>query len=144
MGNIEVYFYTMKIRSILEYAAPVFTSMLTQKNISDIERIQKTVLKVLLQEDYISYTNACNIMMTTSLEQRRENLSLKFALSCLSNPKHTHLFKQRQSQFYNIRNIRSYEEPYCTSKRHYSSPIPYLTRLLNEHFKKSKSRKVIK
>ena len=132
----------MKIRSILEYAAPVFTSMLTQKNISDIERIQKTVLKVLLQEDYISYNNACNIMMTTSLEQLRENLSLKFALSCLSNLKH--LFKQRQSRFYSIRNIRSYEEPCCNSKRYYTSPIPYLTRLLNEHFKKSKSRYFIK
>ena len=33
----------MKIRSVLEYAAPVFTSMLTESDKSDIERIQKIV-----------------------------------------------------------------------------------------------------
>ena len=48
----------MKIRSILEYAAPVFTSMLTQKNISDIERIQKSAVKVILKDKYTSYKKA--------------------------------------------------------------------------------------
>ena len=81
---------------MLEYAAPVFTSMLTQKNKSDIERIQKIVFRILLGDKYTSYTQACVSFNTISLEQRREHLSLKFALSCLENPQHRNLFKQQK------------------------------------------------
>ena len=48
-------FYTMKIRSVLEYASPVFFLMLTVQNITDIERVQKIVLKVILNDKYIYY-----------------------------------------------------------------------------------------
>ena len=129
------YFYTMKIRSVLEYAAPVFSSMLTTQNKSDIERIQKIVLKILLNDNYISYIQACSKFNTFTLEKRRENLSLKFALSCLENPQHKHMFVQRTSPFYKLRNIVSFETPHCNSTRYFNSPIPYLTRLLNQYFK---------
>ena len=138
----------MKIRSVLEFAAPVFTSMLSQKNKSDIERIQKIVFRILLSDNYISYTQACVSFNTTSLEQRREHLSLKFALSCLENPQHKNLFKQRKTTFYNLRDIKSFEVPFCNTTRYYNSPLPYLTRLLNEYFKhkpgKQKALKCIK
>ena len=134
-NNDIFYFYTMKIRSVLEYAAPVFSSMLTQKNTEDLEKIQKIVLKTLLNTEYSTYEEACILMNTTSLKQRRKDLSLNFALSCLENPQHRCFFKQRQSSLYNVRNTRYFEEPYCHTDRYYSSPLPYLTRLLNEHFK---------
>ena len=127
-------FYTMKIRSVLEYAAPVFTPLLTAKHISDIERIQKIVLKVILGPRYITYQQASLSLSIISLELRRRQLSLNFALACLKNPQHNHLFKERKSTYYNLRNIRSFEEPFCFTKRYSCSPIPYLTRLLNEHF----------
>ena len=124
----------MKIRSVLEYAAPVFSSMLTQKNTEDLERIQKIVLKTLLNSKYSTYEQACILMNTTSLKQRRKDLSLNFALSCIAHPQHRSFFKQKQSIFYNLRKIRYFEEPYCHTDRYYSSPLPYLTRLLNEYF----------
>ena len=130
------HFYTVKIRSVLEFATPVFSSMLTESDINDIERIQKIVLKVIFSDNYPSYIQACDLMKTTSLQQRREYLSLKFALSCLSNPQHQHLFTQRKSTFYKLRKLKSFEIPFCRSDRYYSSPLPYLTRLLNEYFKK--------
>ena len=111
----------MKIRSVLEYAAPVFTSMLTEADKSDIERIKKTVLKILLGPDYIDYEQACTLMKTSSLQVRREHLSLRFALSCLKSPKHKHLFTPRTSTFYNLRNIKSFEIPHTISDRYYSS-----------------------
>ena len=80
------HFYTMKIRTVLEYSAPVFTSMLTQQDIHDIERIQKIVLKIILSENYTTYEEACITMNTITLEKRRKHLSLKFALSCINNP----------------------------------------------------------
>ena len=63
------HFYSMKIRSVLEYAAPVFTSMLTSQDICDIERIQKIVLKVILGDSYSSYESACSRLTTISLEE---------------------------------------------------------------------------
>ena len=124
----------MKIRSVLEYAAPVFTSMLTQQNIDDIERVQKIVLKTILDEQYSSYNQACQHIHTTSLQHRREHLSLRFALSCLKSPQHKHLFKERNTSSQTLRNIKSFEEPFCHSERYFSSPLPYLTRILTEHF----------
>ena len=128
------HFYTMKIRTVLEYAAPVFTSMLTQQDKCEIERIQKIVLKIILSDNYTTYDEACVKLKTISLEKRRKHLSLKFALSCLDNPQHKHMFKQRSSTYYKLRNIRSFEEPFCHYQRYYTSPLPYLTRLLNEYF----------
>ena len=108
--------------------------MLTQQNIDDIERIQKISLKVILNERYENYEQACTLMNTESLVLRRENLALKFALKCLKSDQHSHMFKQRISPYYNLRKIKSFEEPFCRSNRYRSSPLPYLTRLLNEHF----------
>ena len=45
------YFYSMKIRSVLEFASPVFFSMLISQNISDIERAQKIVLEIIFAEN---------------------------------------------------------------------------------------------
>ena len=136
VNNDDIFhFYSMKIRSVLEYAAPVFSSMLTAENVADIERIQKIVLKVILSDQYQSYDQACKLLGTIPLENRRKQLSLKFALACLKNPQHSHQFKQRLSPYYKLRRIKSFEEPFCHSQRYFMSPIPYLTRLLNEHFK---------
>ena len=128
------HFYTMKIRSVLEYTAPVFNSMLTKQDIIDIERIQKIVLKIILGESYSSYEVACSLVSTISLDERRTQLSLKFALSCLKSPQHTHLFKQRMSPYYKLRNLKSFEVPFCHTERYASSPIPYLTGLLNSYY----------
>ena len=132
------YFFTMKIRSVLEFASPVFSSMLIESEKSDIERIQKIVLKVILGDNYSSYEQACTSMNITTLEQRRHDLSLKFALSWLESPQHKHLFIQRKSLYYKLRNMKSFEVPLCHSDRYYSSPLPHLTRILNNHFKNKK------
>ena len=71
------FFYSMKIRSVLEFAAPVFFSMLTSKNTMDIERIQKIVLKIILGQRYENYEQACQLFKMTTLQQRRQTLSLR-------------------------------------------------------------------
>ena len=131
-------FYTMKIRSVLEYAAPVFTPMLTLQQSCDIERIQKIVMKVILGRRYQSYDQACKLLNVSSLQYRRKLLSLNFALACLKSPHHSHLFVQRKSLYYKLRNIKSFEVPFCHTKRYSCSPVPYLTSLLNEHFEKKR------
>ena len=46
--------YIMYIRSILEHSAPVWHSSLTAENKNDLERVQKTALKVILGEKFKS------------------------------------------------------------------------------------------
>ena len=135
-NNDILHFFNVKIRSVLEYAAPVFTSMLTVENKIDIERTQKIALKVILNDEYSTYDQACAVLNTLSLESRRKDLSLNFALKCLKSEAHNHFFKQRTSTYYQLRKIKAFEEPFCHSERYNTSPIPYFTRLLNEHFSK--------
>ena len=108
--------------------------MLTVENISDIERVQKITLKVVLAERYTHYEHACKILETATLESRRRDLALNFALKCIKSEQHKHFFKQRTSLYYKLRIIKSFKEPFCKTERYRNSPIPYLTRLLNEHF----------
>ena len=83
---------------------------------------------------YSDFESACELLGTRSLQLRRSELSLAFALNCLKNPIHQHLFKQRKSTYYTLRKIKSFEEPFCRTERYKSSPLPFLTRLLNDHF----------
>ena len=44
-----LHFFNIKIRSVLESNCQVFHSMLTQEDTDDIERIQKIVVKIILE-----------------------------------------------------------------------------------------------
>ena len=50
------------VRSILEYAAVVWHAVLTQINTSDIERVQKAALSIILGKNYISYNHALEVL----------------------------------------------------------------------------------
>ena len=107
--------------------------MLTQDNIVDIERVQKIALKVILNDRYEDYELACTIMMTKSLQRRRNEVSLHFELNCLKSPQNQYIFKERKSTYFTLRKIKSFEEPYCHSERYKSSPLPFLASLLNSY-----------
>ena len=79
--------------------------MLTQDDSDDIERVQKIVLKVVLDEKYVDYQTACETMKVESLETRRTNLCLKFALKCLKSEKFKDFFEVNSSKdCYQFRN----------------------------------------
>ena len=48
--------YILYVRSLLEQSATVWHSSLTTDNINDLERVQKTALKVILGDNYKFYT----------------------------------------------------------------------------------------
>ena len=63
--------YVLFIRSILEQSATVWHSSLTQENKDDLERVQKTALKVILQDNYKGYKNSLAQLEIETLENRR-------------------------------------------------------------------------
>ena len=73
------------IRSLLEQSATVWHSSLTEENVNDLERVQKSALKIILQEKYKTYKQALAQLGLESLSERREQLCLNFAEKCLKN-----------------------------------------------------------
>ena len=65
--------YVLYIRSVTEYCSVAFHSRLTQEQSNKLERIQKTCLKVILGEEYISYDSALEMCGLQTLYSRREN-----------------------------------------------------------------------
>ena len=84
--------YILFIRSILEQSATLWNSNLTEENISDLERVQKSAIKVILQENYNGYYNGLAQLGLEDLKSRREQLCLEFAKKCTKNKKLSHMF----------------------------------------------------
>ena len=75
--------YIKFIRSILEFSCVVWGNSLTKENIDDLERIQKTAVKIILKERYKTYRCSLNLLNIQTLVERRKLLSLSFGKSCL-------------------------------------------------------------
>ena len=71
--------YILYIRSILEQSAVVWNAGLTVQNEEDLERVQKSALKVILKKKYIDYNQACELLNIDTLISRRQMLCLSFA-----------------------------------------------------------------
>ena len=79
--------YILFIRSLLEQSATVWHSSLTEENSSDLERVQKSALRIILQDKYKGYKNALNRLDIQTLSERRQQLNLNFALKCVEKKK---------------------------------------------------------
>ena len=124
--------YIIFIRGYLEYCVPVWNAALTEEDKEDIERIQKTALKIILGEGYGGYQTALEMCLLTTLEERREELCLSFALKSSNDEKHKHLFKLTKNPL--LHHPPKFEPPLCLHERYKNSPIPYLTDLLNKFY----------
>ena len=130
--------YCKQIRSIAEFAAPVWNSSLTGEDIVKLERIQKIAFHIILGDEYYSYTSALKILGMEKLSQRRKQLCLKFAKRALKSEKFRKWFK---TSIPNLR-TRNQKPKFCDvfsrTARFEKSSISYLTRLLNQHYEKKK------
>ena len=70
--------YILYIRSILEQSCVVWHSSLTEENSQDLERIQKSAVKIILGSKYTEYESALDKIDLETLSERREKLCLKF------------------------------------------------------------------
>ena len=122
------------MRSLLEQSATVWHSSLTQENEEDLERVQKSALKIILQERYQNYPHALNKLELETLKDRREQLCMNFAFKCLKNPRFKDMFPlNNKSHEMNTRVEDKYEVQFALTNRLKNSPIVYMQRLLNEH-----------
>ena len=107
-------YYRTLIRSLLQYACPVWHAGLTKGESDILEKIQKRALKIIYSD--IPYYEAC--IQKTQIEfikTRRERLSKQFFLQiCQPNHRLHYLLNKRDFIIYNLR---------YASKYHCSIPI---------------------
>ena len=87
-----VHLWKLYCLSVLDQSCVVWDSSLTQENIDNLERTQKTFCKLVLEEDYKSYKHALLTLNLKTLSDRRKVLTLQFAKEGLKNGKLNDLF----------------------------------------------------
>ena len=125
--------YILRVRSTLEFACPVFHSSLSKEQSHKIEMIQKKAFAIILGQNYQTYENALNTLNQERLDTRREHICLNFALKCTKSNLHCKMFPINTNFRENMRYVKKFLEPNCRTSRHFMSPIPYMTRLLNKN-----------
>ena len=124
-----LHFFTTVIRSLLEYACPVWHNSLTKEQSDRIESIQKRALKVICGTSFIDYEQMRYLYKLPSLSERREFLCKRFfeksvlsSASCL----HYLLPSCRDTNITaKLRNANVYANPIVRTNRFQKSFIMY-------------------
>ena len=132
--------YKCFVRSKLEQSASVWHSSLSKNNEDDLERVQKSALKVILKNKYRDYNSALKQLNIESLFDRRESLCLKFARKGLKLEQFKKMFPI-QKPLHNMekRNTDKFLVNSARTERYFKSTIPSMQRLLNRDEKKLKN-----
>ena len=92
-----------------------------------LANIEKTSLRIILQDNYVSYEAALEMCGLTSLSERRASHLLAFARSASCHPVHGHKMFPRNPGIQNINAIRNREVFQVNFSRgavYYNSTIP--------------------
>ena len=84
--------YMKKVRSVLEMAVPVWHPALTKSDSAQIERVQKAALRIILGDEYFSYSDSLEVLDIDSLENRRVELCKTFVTKAFKHEKHSNWF----------------------------------------------------
>ena len=122
--------YTTIIRPIAEYVAPVFHSLLTDKQDQQIERLQATALMYIFGYGP-SYAKMLEAAGIETLRSRRIALCDKFASKCLANPRFSERWFPEARRGRSTRQKSQYLEEFARCERLKNSPIFYMRRRLN-------------
>ena len=116
-----------------------YLSTPTVASTGDIERIQKSAMKVIFGNEYQGYERSLNILNMERLQARRERLSLKFAKKCLKHEKMSDMFPLSVNQStVRVRNREKFHLNKAFTERYEKSAILSLQRKLNMSFNTEK------
>lgn len=116
--------YCSLIRSILEYACPVWHPGLTKGQHKNIERVQKRLIKMIYPSS--SYANGLSSSGLERLYDRRERLTKDMFVE-MKDPHHVlhGLLPARIQSSYDLRNSYAFQIPFAKATRYGRSIVPY-------------------
>ena len=118
----------------LEYGSAIWSGGLSLAQQRDLSRVQRRAVAAMVGYSTRGeeYAATCRQLgLEPDLAARRRRLATTFARRTATASRHQDLFT-RQPHLHNTRHGRTWQEPTSRTRRHYSSPLPYLTRLLNQ------------
>ena len=113
-------------------------STLTLEQSADLERVQKTSLKIILGDRYSGYSESLKICNLQTLSSRRENRCLTFGIKAVKHAKHTKLFPLSDESDHDLRRVEKFQVNYARTSAYKLSSVPYIQRLLNKHYSDKK------
>ena len=122
--------YSTVICPVLEYATPVYSPLLGQNQIDEIESLQRRSLKIIFGHK-TSYSKALELSGLSTLEQQRCEIARKFVSKLALNTKFNHWLPKHQPYNYELRNRLVYEDYEAHSDRLHKSPLYLYRRMLN-------------
>ena len=126
--------YCLFIRSTAEYCSAVFATSLTVEQDRKLSNIEKTALRIILQDNYISYEAALEMTGLSSLSDRRAAHLLSFSRRASRHPVHGPRMFPLNPDIQDIHNLRTREKFHVNFSRgatYFKSTIPTAQRLLN-------------
>ena len=128
-----IHIYTLFVKSALEHSSSVWHRNLTNENENDIERVQKSAFRIILNNEYISYENALNTLRMETLTNRREVLFRKFTIKSLQvKQMNTILVRNENTEYMNTRNKEKYKIENTNIKRFQKSTGIQMQHVIND------------
>ena len=128
-----IHIYILYIRSILEQSCVVWNSSLSEKNIQDLERVQKCAVKIITKRNKMSYKKILLKLDLQDLQDRRNYLCENFAIKSLKNGSMNDLFtKNTKNHNMNTRHSEKFHICHSNTERLKKSAIPQMQRTLNQ------------
>ena len=132
-NEVIIDYYIKEVRPLTEQGVPIWNSSLTKKQINAIEKIQKVALKIILGQEYKSYDSACQIFGLQKLSTRRLELSTKFSIELYRSNRCEEFFTPVNKNVNTRGDGPLLLEQKVNTRRCYSAPHNYLTRLINKN-----------
>ena len=127
-----VHFWILFCRSVLEQSCVVWHSSLTQENSEDLERTQKTFVRLVLKQEYVSYIDGLQKLNLDLLSDRREQISLNFAKDGLKYGTLSDVLKKNENTHdMETRKSEPFDVNFANNERMKKSSVVYLQNLLN-------------
>ena len=127
-----VLIYTMYIRSVLEFNSNVWFSSITVEERENIERVQRVACKIILKDEYTTYSEALEKLNLTNLSDRRQKLAKKFAQKCVQNDRFKDMFPLNTNNG-GLRHGEQYVVNFASTDRLQKSSIPAMQKILNRN-----------
>ena len=128
-----VHLWKFFCRSVLEQSCVVWGPSLTQENSNNLERTQKTFLKLILKGKLKNYEQSLMILNLDTLEKRRQELSIIFARNGIKQDKLDDLFPTNDKEHkMRTRNVKECKVNFANTERYKKSSIVAMQNMLNE------------
>ena len=125
--------YITFIRPVLEQSSPVWHSNLTNEDKNNLERVQKSAVRLIMGHDYKDYETSLDKLKLPTLSLRRNELCRTFAKRTLLNTKMRHMFPLRnETRELKRRKTEKYKVNRANTERYKNSSIPFMQHLLNQ------------